>query len=38
LVRRLENEVASSLATVRRHDDNPRSSGRALSAIDRTSA
>jgi para-aminobenzoate synthetase component II len=38
LVRRLENEVASSLATVRRHDDDPRSSGRALSAIDRTSA
>jgi para-aminobenzoate synthetase component 2 len=38
LVRRLENEVVSSLATVRRHDDNPRSSGRALSAIDRTSA
>jgi para-aminobenzoate synthetase component 2 len=37
LVRRLESEVVSSLATVRRHDD-PRSSGRALSAIDRTSA
>ena len=38
LVRRLENEVVSSLATARRHDDDPRSSGPALSAIDRTSA
>jgi para-aminobenzoate synthetase component 2 len=38
LVRRLESEVVSSLTTVRRYDDGPTSSGRALSAIDRTSA